>query len=175
VKITPNGQFIITQDGTTSTETTTFTLGTWTMVYVSSSYSFGGYGASNIYIDGKLGPHAVTIAGYGSSVFSNSDRVRFGEGFSGQIRRIQVYSPAAFRLNPKPCDATTCALDIGFTIPATCMQAVCTSAGTYTSFGTCGSILINENFTNLSQKAAQKGVQHALMQQLANHVVHNTI
>ena len=171
VKITSNGQFVVSQDSVTSSATTAFVLGTWTMVFVSYSYSVGGYGASNIYLNGIRGPSAITTAGYGSSVFSTSDRVTFGEGFLGQIRRIQVYSPAAFRLNPTPCDSTTCSLDIGFTIPATCMQAVCTTSGTYTSFGSCESILINKNLTNLSQKIVLQDVQPALIRQLANHVI----
>ena len=124
-----------------------------------------------MYINGKKGPDALTGSGYGSSVFSSSDRVRFGEGFLGELRRIQVYSPAAWRLNPTPCDSTTCALDIGFSIPPTCLKAVCTTAGTYTSFGTCESILINENCVNFEKKAVLQDVQLVLMLQLVNHAI----
>jgi len=163
VKVTPNGQFKITQATAISTtitspESTTLTLGAWAMVYVSYSFTSGGYGASNIYVDGKKSGDAITVKAYGSSVFSSSDRVRFGEGFIGQIRRIQVYSPAAWRVNPKPCDSTTCALDIGFSIPPTCIQAVCITTGTYTSFGSCESkTLINYFESNFSKKGCPKG------------------
>jgi len=68
------------------------------MVTVSYSYTFGNYGVSALYLNSELGPIKTGTA-YGSSIFSSSDRVRFGEGFVGQIRRIQVYSPAAFRVN----------------------------------------------------------------------------
>jgi len=68
------------------------------MVTVTYSFTYGGYGVSIIYINTQTGP-IITGTAYESSIFSSSDRVRFGEGFIGQIRRIQVYSPAAFRVN----------------------------------------------------------------------------
>ncbi len=69
----------------------------------------------------------------------------------------------------------TCNLDVGFSIPPTCLNAVCTTTpGTYTSFGSCESIFYQ--FLNIkSPKVAQKDVRPALTQQLANHVIHITI
>lgn len=123
--------------------TTPLTLGKWAAIFVSYSYTYGGYGVANFYIDGALvDPAIATNTAYGANgntVFSTSDYVRIGAGFIGQLRRLQVYSPAAFRLNPNTCDSSTCGLDFGFSVPLTCLQAVCTTTGSYTSFGSCES------------------------------------
>lgn len=97
--MTSNAKLQISQDGLTSGLTAALVPGEWNMVYVSYLYTVGGYGAAIIYLNTVGGISVVSGTVHGSSVFSNSDRVRFGEGFIGQLRRIQVYSPATFRLN----------------------------------------------------------------------------
>jgi len=76
------------------------TLNQWSTVFVSYSYTYGGFGISAIYIDGQftnIPPRSST--GYLASAFSTSDVVKFGGGFIGKLRRFQVYSPAGFRPN----------------------------------------------------------------------------
>ena len=66
----------------------------------------------------------------------------------------------------------TCNLDIGFSIPPTCLNAVCTTTpGTYTSFGSCESIFFYQFLNIKSPKVVQKDVRPALTQPLANHVI----
>ena len=123
------------------------------MIYVSYTYTYGGYGATNFYIDGSyVGPSLATHTAYGANgnmVFSASDYVQFGAGFLGQLRRLQVYSPAAFRLNPDSCNPSTCAIDLGFSTPPTCLKPVC-SSGYFEEFGFCDSISNETLFNNLS-------------------------
>lgn len=145
--MTPGLNFQLGLDTTLSAASAiSLTLGKWAMIFVSYTYTYGGYGSSNFYIDGAYGnPGLGTHTAYGANgntVFSASDYVQFGAGFVGQLRRLQVYSPAAFRLNPAPCDPTTCALDIGFSNPPTCLQPVC-SSGYYYEFGYCKGICLS--------------------------------
>jgi len=71
-------------------------VGQWTTVYVVYTFTYGGHGFSKIYINGAdaLGIVAIIDAPR-PSVFSNLDVVKIGRGFIGQLRRIQIYSPAA--------------------------------------------------------------------------------
>ena len=111
------------------------------MVYVSYTYTYGGFGVANAYIDGNLADiYLATTTAYGAhgnTAFSTSDYVLIGHGFPGQLRRFQVYSPAALRLNVEPCGPSTCSLEIGFSIPPTCLQPACSPGDYYDGFGYC--------------------------------------
>ena len=60
------------------------------------------------------------------------------------LTHIIVYSPIFLEFietKIAPCDSTTCSLSIGYSVPPTCFSAVCNTPSTYTSFGTCESML----------------------------------
>ena len=70
----------------------------WTTVYVAYSLTAQGYGVSTVFINGIYrGFKSITTAPLASS-FTNADIVKIGGGFTGQLRRMQIYSPAAFGL-----------------------------------------------------------------------------
>lgn len=121
--------------------TTVLELGKWNQVYFSLLYTSGKFGEVLVQING--GPvdsfHSGTVS-MSRTWFSTSDLIAIGSGFIGQLRRFQVYSPAALELNSQPCDSTTCTATLGFSDPQTCLEAVC-SNGYYTSFGSCEGIL----------------------------------
>jgi len=89
--------FLKTQiDSTTSALITpAIQQGKWTMIYASYAYTYGGLGVAVVYINGVLATgNAVTASAYGPSVFTNADYIRIGKGFLGQLRRLQIFSPA---------------------------------------------------------------------------------
>ena len=76
----------------------TLALGQWIMVYVMYSLTSGGYGVSMLFVDGIYQVFASYNDVAGAKVFSALDTVKFSGGFTGQLRRMQIYSPAAFSL-----------------------------------------------------------------------------
>jgi len=88
--------------------TETMTLGQWNSIYLSYIFTAGGYGMALTYINGMMTSGIGTITTAPSpSVFSTSDEIKIGGGFKGYLRRLQIYSPAAFGL------ATTSILILG--------------------------------------------------------------
>jgi len=78
----------------------TFAIGQWVTVYVSYSLTQGGYGASLIFMTGgSYQGFASTYTPPNSTALSTLDTVKIGGGFTGQLRRMQVYSPGAFSLS----------------------------------------------------------------------------
>jgi len=78
-------------------------VGQWTAIYVVYAFTSGGFGVSMVYIDGFLANSAaLTTNGLSPSAFSTSDIVKIGQGFTGKLKRIQIYSPAAFGLVQNP-------------------------------------------------------------------------
>ena len=71
-------------------------LKTWTMIYVSFFNTYGNQGYSRIAIDGVVSAAGTLIQNTQNpeSCTTNS-QVRFGQGFIGEIKRIQVFTPAA--------------------------------------------------------------------------------
>ena len=116
--------------------------GEWRTVYVVYTFTTGGYGISKVYIDGAdAGGSAWTSSSTSPPSFSNSDLIKIGGGFKGHLRRFQIYTPAASPFETasgfNSCNPTACSIDMGFSDPRTCLKAVCTTPGTYSSYGTC--------------------------------------
>jgi len=77
----------------------TFAIGQWVTVYVSYSLTQGGYGVSLIFINGGIYQGFASIyTPPNSTTLSTLDTVKIGGGFTGQLRRMQIYSPGAFSL-----------------------------------------------------------------------------
>ena len=76
------------------------------MIYASYVYTHGGRGLSIVHINGMPATgYADTGAAYGPTFFSNSDIIYIGPGFTGQLRRLQIFSPAAFELDQGSSDS----------------------------------------------------------------------
>ena len=81
--------------------TAVFGLGTWNLIYVSIIYNDGVFASIMASVNQGIPDCSTYIFNaYEPSVFSESDIITLGAGFIGQIRRFQVYSPAAFQLDP---------------------------------------------------------------------------
>ena len=129
--------------GTSAEGTTVLQLGEWNQVYLSFLITSGWFTAALVQINGgPVDSFPSMTNGLGPAAFSTNDIVYIGAGFVGQLRRFQVYSPAALELSSESCNPTTCAVNIGFSDPPTCIEAVCNN-DYYTSFGTCESNLFN--------------------------------
>ena len=89
-------------EGANAESSLTLNLGEWYWIYASYIYTVGGVGVSAVYINGGQFLAPYTSNAQGASKLSNTDLVRFGAGFSGKLRRMQVYSPAALKLNESP-------------------------------------------------------------------------
>ena len=128
--------------------------GQWNMIYASFFYNVKTVNAASIILNGVTTDSApYTNTGYYPSVFSNSDVIKIGAGFIGQLRRLQIYSPAAYlldkslflfywyliKLTKARCDLTTCAVNIGYSDPPKCLKAICNTSGSYASLDTCES------------------------------------
>ena len=71
-------------------------VGEWNTVYVQYILTVGGCGVSKVAINGAdAGLQAYTSSFTAPPPFSGSDKVRIG-GFTGHLRRFQIYSPSAF-------------------------------------------------------------------------------
>jgi len=78
----------------------TFTIGQWVTVYVSYSLTQGGFGISVFFINGgSYQSFASIYTPPNSTALSTLDTVKIGGGFTGQLRRMQIYSPGASFLN----------------------------------------------------------------------------
>ena len=85
--------------GSTTTPPETISLGQWNSIYVGFVFTAGGYGMSLIYINGLMANAIGTIpAAPSPAAFSTNDEIKIGGGFKGYLRRLQIYSPAAFGL-----------------------------------------------------------------------------
>ena len=72
-------------------------VGQWKMIYASFVYNDGVLAAALVSKDLPAADSAsFTLSSYGTSAFSSSDKITIGAGFIGQLRRVQIYSPAAF-------------------------------------------------------------------------------
>ena len=121
--------------------TTVLSLKEWNQVYVGFLITSGTYMATLVQINGGSVDSFPSITnGFTSAILSTSDIAYVGGGFVGQLRRLQIYSPAALAYSSESTDPKSCAVNLGFSDPSTCLEAVCKN-GYYTSFGTCESIL----------------------------------
>jgi hypothetical protein len=133
-------------DGTSAEGTKILKLGEWNQVYIAYLLTTGKFSAALVQINGgSVDSFPSKTVTFSSTSFSTNDNILIGVGFIGQLRRFQVYSPAAFELSSESCNPTTCDVNIGFSEPPTCIEAVCTNRY-YTSFGTCESILFDNPF-----------------------------
>ena len=74
----------------------TLTTGQWTTVYISYSISRN-YGVAMLFIDGgTYHGFSSTYTAPNSTALSASDIVKVYGGFTGELRRMQIYSPGAF-------------------------------------------------------------------------------
>jgi len=137
-----------------SMETTdTIIAGSWNTIYVVYAFTASGYGISKIYINGvDNNGEATTMTSPGPAIFTPADTIKIGQGFAGELRRFQVYSPAAFGLATDNCidyflpsffkrfldlcDSSSCSVEMGFSDPLVCQEAVCSTSG-YPAFDTC--------------------------------------
>ncbi len=100
LQITPSMTLKATLESAYDHNSLTLNVGEWYWIYASRVYIAGGVGVSVVYVNGeKLSLYPVVSSAQGPSKMSSSDKVRFGAGFSGKLRRVQVYSPAALKLN----------------------------------------------------------------------------
>jgi len=77
----------------------TFAIGQWVTVYVSYSITQGGYGVSLLFINGGIYQGFASIyTPPNSTALSTADTVKIGGGFTGNLRRMQIYSPGSFAL-----------------------------------------------------------------------------
>ena len=80
--------------------TSTLVIGQWVTVYVAYSITQGTYGVSQLFLNGGMNDGFASMNTQpNSTALSASDTVKIGGGFTGQLRRLQVYSPAAFSLS----------------------------------------------------------------------------
>ncbi len=79
----------------------TIPLGVWTQIYVYYAFTSRGFGISMVYINGIMTNNIASTltAPNPASTFSLSDIIGFGGGFYGQLKRLQIYSPAAVGFN----------------------------------------------------------------------------
>jgi len=83
-------------NGTIGETLETVSVGEWTAIYAFYVFTQGGFGRARVYIDGVYTSALPDIASSPvPSDFSTSDIVKIGGGFSGYLRRIEVYSPAS--------------------------------------------------------------------------------
>jgi len=83
-------------DGTNSETSETVSVGEWTAIYAFYIFTQGGFGTTRVYIDGVIPAlYPIISSSPAPSDFSTSDTVKIGGGFSGYLRRIEVYSPAS--------------------------------------------------------------------------------
>ena len=104
-------------DGNSVKLTPKLNLGQWNMIYAAYTYSaggVGGVGVSLVIVNGVVASgHAKAIGVYGTTPFSNADKIYVGSGWTGQIRRFQVYSPATIRFEQgNECLVGICCLKI---------------------------------------------------------------
>ena len=78
------------------------TLGRWHTIYISFIYSNGYVGTSLATIDDVYisSPAIFYPSTYQSSIFTSSDKITIGAGFIGQLKRLQIYSPGVYQLDP---------------------------------------------------------------------------
>jgi len=78
----------------------TFAIGQWVTIYVSYSLTQGLYGVSFLFInEGIYQTFTSVYTAPNSTALSTLDTVKIGEGFIGQLRRMQIYSPGSTYLN----------------------------------------------------------------------------
>ena len=83
-------------DSTSSETPQTVSMGEWTAVYVFYVFTQGGFGLARVYIDGAYTSATPSVFNSPApSDFTTSDTVKIGGGFSGYLRRVQIYSPAS--------------------------------------------------------------------------------
>ena len=116
---------------------TVLATGEWNMIYASFIWNDEFLLGATVSVNGAEPDSDLNYFGWPSGVFSTDDPIFIGMGFIGQLKRIQIYSPAAYELNTKACDSTTCAFDIGFSQPPTCLKPICATPATYASFSSC--------------------------------------
>ena len=87
---------------TSGPTTSPLNLGEWYQVYVSFLSLQKNQGYSKIIINGASGGTIETWISNARdySLCTDISNLKFGNGFIGELKRIQVYSPAAFIENP---------------------------------------------------------------------------
>ena len=92
-----NLQLFTSMENLPGTKAPRLNLGEWNMVYVSFLSLHKGQGYSKIVINGASDSAAITriTTARDYSRCTAMSNIRFGNGFVGELKRIQVYSPAA--------------------------------------------------------------------------------
>jgi len=128
-------------------------IGQWAAIQIFYRWNYKDSGSAQVFRNNvqMFNAFAVIAAGFSSS-FADTNFMRIGGGFIGQIRRIQIYSPVGSSPN-QYCtqkkrksshillvglDSAQCASSFGYANPPICSQAIC-GAGFYSSFGSCES------------------------------------
>jgi len=112
-------------------------VGEWTTIYASYLYTDGGLAEADVYVNGAEAGSTFTATTHGPSLFRNTDVIRVGPGFTGHLRRVQIYSPAAFQIPKITCAPSSCDASLNNWVFQACLQETCNTPGYYTSFGTC--------------------------------------
>ena len=69
----------------------------WNNIYLSFAFTQGGLGMGRGYINGEMSNDALEIPNSPpASAFSTSDDIKIGGVFTGELRRLQIYSPGTF-------------------------------------------------------------------------------
>ena len=75
----------------------TVPLGQWNTIYLVYAVASGGTGVARLYINGNQMSAGLNMQNVpNNSPFSNSDIIKIGGVFTGNLRRMQIYSPATF-------------------------------------------------------------------------------
>ncbi len=81
--------------GTITETVETVSVGEWIAVYAFYVITQGGLVRARVYLGGVVKVTLDIVTSLVPSDFSTADSVKIGGAFSGNIKRIQVYSPAA--------------------------------------------------------------------------------
>jgi len=150
--VTSTGYYQVTLDTSQVISTTNIVVGKWEAIQLFYTWTTGKAIVIYIFRDGAMIGSLYNVYTPGFPTFTNTDTLRIGSGFIGQLRRIQIYSPASISPNiPRILknhllssnhsieDPTKCTVTFGYSNPPICFNSVC-GPGFYSSFSSCESI-----------------------------------
>jgi len=118
----------------------TLILGQWDTIYLVYGLTNGGAGIGRVYMnEADIRTNLNIQNAPNHSVFSNADVIKVGGVFTGELKRIQIYSPAptGITIGTALCDPASCSVETGYSNPPTCLTPICNTIGSYRSLGTC--------------------------------------
>jgi len=113
-------------------------VGEWTSIYASYIYTRGGLAKSVVHINGvKASEFVVSMPAKGTAVFGSNDIISIGPGLIGELKRVQIFSPAVLELKQGTCAPSSCDVASDDTLFPTCLLQTCPILGYYYSLGSC--------------------------------------